>query len=255
RLRVVEEARRADSAELAERQQDVKRLEQDLLDAHQVVEAGKTMLRAFQSGPVAQQFGKLVGRRKGRGAASPDALEEDEIMLELDHDMMELEVQRGDNNEGPEGFSAADRLLAAVKRQRERFRKEALRREKEASIAKGNVEQLTRDNQELRRENMHLYKKIRFVMSYGDKGSGSDGAGSGAGAEAEQLTESKYRQLYEEDMDPFKEFDSQEKATRIKNMGLLDKWLFWGSGTVLRNRFRRHALVVYLLLLHVVLLL
>lgn len=72
------------------------------------------MLRAFQSGPVAQQFGKLVGRRKGRGAASPDALEEDEIMLELDHDMMELEVQRGDKNEGPEGFSAADRLLAAV---------------------------------------------------------------------------------------------------------------------------------------------
>lgn len=48
-----------------------------------------------------------------------------------------------------------------MKRQRERFRKEALRREKEASIAKGNVEKLTRDNQELRRENMHLYKKIR----------------------------------------------------------------------------------------------
>lgn len=48
-----------------------------------------------------------------------------------------------------------------VKRQRERFRKEALRREREASIAKGNAEQLTRDNQDLRRENMHLYKKIR----------------------------------------------------------------------------------------------
>lgn len=72
------------------------------------------MLRAFQSGPVAQQFGKLVGRRKGRGAASPDALEEDDMMLELDHDMMELGVQGGDNNEGPEGFSPADRLLAAV---------------------------------------------------------------------------------------------------------------------------------------------
>lgn len=48
-----------------------------------------------------------------------------------------------------------------VKRQRERFRKEALRREREASIAKGNAEQLTRDNQDLRRENMHLYKKMR----------------------------------------------------------------------------------------------
>lgn len=48
-----------------------------------------------------------------------------------------------------------------MKRQRERFRKEALRREREASIAKGNAENLSRDNQGLRRENMHLYKKIR----------------------------------------------------------------------------------------------
>ena len=50
-----------------------------------------------------------------------------------------------------------------MKRQRDRFRKEALRREREASIAKGNSEQLTRDNQELRKENMHLYKKIMWV--------------------------------------------------------------------------------------------
>lgn len=51
-----------------------------------------------------------------------------------------------------------------VKRQRERFRKEALRREREASLAKGNAEQLSRENQELKRENMHLYKKIRQVI-------------------------------------------------------------------------------------------
>lgn len=33
-------------------------------------------------------------------------------------------------------------------------------------------------------------------------------------------------------------------------MGLLERWLFVASGTVLRNRFRRHLLVAYLLLLH-----
>ena len=36
----MEEERAAENAELAERRQDVKRLEQDLVDAHQVVEAG-----------------------------------------------------------------------------------------------------------------------------------------------------------------------------------------------------------------------
>lgn len=53
-----------------------------------------------------------------------------------------------------------------VKRQRERFRKEALRRERETSIVKGNAEQLARDNQELRKENIHLYKRIRQEMFF-----------------------------------------------------------------------------------------
>lgn len=40
RLKAVEEKRVAEGAELVERRQDVQRLEQDLVDAHQVVEAG-----------------------------------------------------------------------------------------------------------------------------------------------------------------------------------------------------------------------
>ncbi|CAM9923058.1 unnamed protein product, partial [Ectocarpus sp. 4 AP-2014] len=208
RLRSVEEERVAEAAELSDRRQDVKRLEQDLVDAHQVVEAGKTMLRAFQSGPVAKQFGKLIGRRGdvGGGADNVGPLEDD-LLGGVE------EAGGVEGVPGAEGFSAADRLLGAVKRQRERFRKEALRREREASIAKGNAEQLTRDNQDLRRENMHLYKKMRqadrsFVMSYGGKGGG--GGSEDAGGDGERETESKYERLYEADLDPFKEFDSRK---------------------------------------------
>lgn len=43
RLRDVEEERAAENAELVGRRQDVKRLEQDLVDAHQVVEAGDAL--------------------------------------------------------------------------------------------------------------------------------------------------------------------------------------------------------------------
>lgn len=51
RLRHVEEERVAEGAELLERRQDVKRLEQDLVDAHQVVEAGRlaTIVALFQT--------------------------------------------------------------------------------------------------------------------------------------------------------------------------------------------------------------
>lgn len=38
-------------------------------------------------------------------------------------------------------------------------------------------------------------------------------------------------------------------------MRFLERWLFWASGNVLRNSFRRHMLLVYLLVVHGVMLL
>lgn len=106
----MEEERVAEGAELADRRQDVTRLEQDLVDAHQVVEAGKTMLRAFQSGPVAKQFGKLVSRGASIGAGVAQGSLEDDLFLEggIEEGVAEEGVP------GSEGFSAADRLLGAV---------------------------------------------------------------------------------------------------------------------------------------------
>lgn len=104
----MEEERVAEAAELSDRRQDVRRLEQDLVDAHQVVEAGKTMLRAFQSGPVAKQFGKLVGRRGDVGGADDVGPLEDDLLEGVE------EAGGVEGVPGAEGFSAADRLLGAV---------------------------------------------------------------------------------------------------------------------------------------------
>lgn len=46
-------------------------------------------------------------------------------------------------------------------------------------------------------------------MSYGGK-IGRSGEESGAGGGAERATETKYEQMYENELDPFKEFDSRE---------------------------------------------
>lgn len=35
----------------------------------------------------------------------------------------------------------------------------------------------------------------------------------------------------------------------------MERWLFWASGNALRNSFRRHILLVYLLVVHGVMLL
>lgn len=69
------------------------------------------MLRAFQSDPVAKQFGKLVGRGGGRGRGLDDAERGG-----LEDSYLES-VEEGGTEDGvpdSEGFSAADRLLGAV---------------------------------------------------------------------------------------------------------------------------------------------
>lgn len=69
------------------------------------------MLRAFQSGPVAKQFGKLVGRGGAsvgvRGAA-------DGAMEDISFEGVDEEQGMDEGVPGAEGFSAADRLLGAV---------------------------------------------------------------------------------------------------------------------------------------------
>lgn len=68
------------------------------------------MLRAFQSGPVAKQFGKLMDRRKNLEGNSSNAHADDF----RDDDLLDpTEEQEAGAN--PEGFSPADRLLAAVR--------------------------------------------------------------------------------------------------------------------------------------------
>ena len=67
------------------------------------------MLRAFQSGPVAKQFGKLVGRGGPIGGVSDAERGLEDSYLEG--------VEEGGAEDGApdsEGFSAADRLLGAV---------------------------------------------------------------------------------------------------------------------------------------------
>lgn len=48
-------------------------------------------------------------------------------------------------------------------------------------------------------------------MSYGGKGGRSEEESGGSGS-AERATEGKYEQMYENELDPFKEFDSRELA-------------------------------------------
>lgn len=72
------------------------------------------MLRAFQSGAVSKQFGKLIGKGGGGGATLVGVGDDEaKVRRGLDEELME-EGGSLAGVPGSEGFSAADRLLGAV---------------------------------------------------------------------------------------------------------------------------------------------
>ena len=48
---------------------------------------------------------------------------------------------------------------------------------------------------------------------------------------------------------------AEEKSARRRQMVVVERWLLWGSGAVLKNCLRRYLLMVYLMVLYGVLLL
>ena len=224
----------------------------DLVGAHQVVETGKAMLRAFQDRPEfrhALTTSAAEGPRGGGGGGGPGA---GGLAAATSRWIMSPFKARGGGagaddaadletggrraaaaatpvrwtTPGSMGFGPEQRILEAVQGRRDRFRREARAKEGELAISKGLLEQLSAEVGELRRDNVALYK-LRFHGGGSGSGGGGGGAGGGVGGKGGLATaggvgrggsggasgvEDKYAVLYEAAMDPFNNWEAGEKA-------------------------------------------
>jgi len=160
RLEIEETTRREVEGKCGQLQQElvakgelIARLENDLVAAHQVVEAGKVMLRSFQQ-KIPSSVPPGTDVLAPQAAAKPSA------------EGSALPQYIG-------GFGSADRVLEAVQAQKERLRKTLLEREGELGLAKSINEQLSAEAAQLRNENMQLFRKIRRLSVAGDGLGGS----------------------------------------------------------------------------------
>eukprot|EP00911_Craspedida_sp_UC1_P001576 UC1_evm1s1194 len=147
-----------------------------------------------------------------------------------------------------------DSILAA---QRDRFRRRNLELEAEVRHVRQTMTALRNDADTLKRDNVKLYEKIKFLSSYRQSSDGVTVAGAGAGAGASggggdnnDVTVRRYGAAYEEGMNPFKAFSSRERAHRIRAMSPLDKAMYHVGRAILGNRASRMAFFVYALILH-----
>jgi homeobox protein cut-like len=244
----------------AEAKDEAARLEMDLVTANQVVDTGKIMLKAFQARPE-YAIGGSQGRRGGVSSTgglfglslfssqrrAPAAASE-VLSLDASSSVGEVDVE-AESAPLAAGHGAADRLLNAVQGQRDRFRKEAARRETELVLAKKMSEQQAAEVATLRRDNASLYKKVRYL-------SGTGGGSLPVGRPDESLddVEAKYARQYETALDPFSAWDNRERLGAASRLSCPERVLLRIFDWLLPHRPRRAMLLVYLIALHAVVL-
>jgi hypothetical protein len=159
-------------------------------------------------------------------------------------------------------MGGSDRMMQAILSQRDRFMKQAREREAELATLKGRFDKLQEEQFSLRQDNLELYRRQRAMR-----------AGAGISADVEQSTPSKdktrarrevrsisiagesdpvdakYARLYESHIDPFR-FEEEDRAAAISRLNVAERALAHLSRFLLQDRWTRHALLVYLLLVH-----
>ncbi|KAK0532796.1 hypothetical protein OC835_003209 [Tilletia horrida] len=178
--------------------------------------------------------------------------------------------------------SAESSLLPIITSQRDRFRARNAELEEELRTQFNTISELRAEVKQLQADNLALYEKVRYLQSYAaGAGEGSAGAkavgyppvGSAAGmagyAQAQQQPrivvdrsvgrggpgEERYRDRYEEHMDPFASFRGREQSRAFAALNPLERLLHMITRVVLGNRRMRIAFTAYALGLHVLVLL
>lgn len=137
---------------------------------------------------------------------------------------------------------ADESLLPIISSQRDRFRARNIEIEAENRQHQTVIATLRSEMETVRKDNVKLYEKLKFVQGYQGGGGGSGGGGDDA--------TKRYSQGYEESINPFKAFSAKEKQRKYMNMSPADKISIALSRWVLSNKTARLFFVVYLLILH-----
>lgn len=159
-----------------------------------------------------------------------------------------------EHNGGSKGAGDEDQnsMLQVICSQRDRFRQRLRETEEELRISRDRCQVLTADLERSKADNVKLYEKMRFVQDYTkdrpfprNKKRGED-LESGMGGDVE----SKYKKMYEDDINPFTAFSKKEKERRYKELGLRDKITLTGGRFVLGNKYARTFIFFYSIALH-----
>ncbi|RID63333.1 hypothetical protein BRARA_E02348 [Brassica rapa] len=113
---------------------------------------------------------------------------------------------------------------------------------------------LTDELEKTKADNVKLYGKIRYVQDYNHDKVVSRGSKkyvedleSGFSSDVE----SKYKKIYEDDINPFAAFSKKEREQRVKDLGIRDRITLSSGRFLLGNKYARTFAFFYTIGLHV----
>ncbi|KAG8213607.1 CASP C terminal-domain-containing protein [Butyriboletus roseoflavus] len=163
--------------------------------------------------------------------------------------------------------SADTSILPIVTSQRDRFRARNAELEEELRRQFHAISELHSEIKSLQSDNLKLYEKVRYMQSYRETSSVSQldplprtsqshgkgksrVGGTGDGGDDDEVELGKWRQRYEETMNPFEAFRGREATQAYTSLPLPERLLLMLTRAVLGHRRARLAFVSYATGLH-----
>ncbi|KAL9254855.1 CASP-like protein [Drosera capensis] len=145
-------------------------------------------------------------------------------------------------------------MLKVICNQRDRFRARLRESEEEVRLLKDKVRGLTDELEKTKADNIKLYGKIRYVQDYNmekvvSRGSKKHAEDLESGFSSD--VETKYKKMYEDDINPFAAFSKKERDQRYKELGLRDRLTLTSGRFLLGNKYARTFVFFYTIGLHV----
>lgn len=144
-------------------------------------------------------------------------------------------------------------MLKVIINQRDRFRARLRETEEEIRQLKEKISMLSVELEKTKADNVKLYGKIRYVQDYNlDKvvSRGSKKASEDLESGFSSDVESKYKKIYEDDINPFAAFSKKERDQRYKELGFRDRITLSSGRFLLGNKYARTFAFFYTIGLH-----
>ncbi|CAM8924128.1 unnamed protein product [Rhodiola kirilowii] len=142
-------------------------------------------------------------------------------------------------------------MLKVICNQRDRFRSRLQETEEEIRQLKEKIGTLTAELEKTKADNVKLYGKIRYVQDYNQEKVVSRGSRKDLESGFTSDVESKYKKIYEDDINPFSAFSKKERDQRYKELGLRDKITLSSGRFLLGNKYARTIAFFYTIGLHI----